>query len=50
MELTKENAQQGVEDRTLLDQVMEQTRITPEEEGYELAKKGVAGKLFFKHF
>ncbi|WP_194437801.1 type VI secretion system contractile sheath large subunit [Vibrio fluminensis] len=33
---------QGVEEVSLLDEIMQQTRIAPSEDGYEIAKKGVA--------
>ncbi|MFG0770966.1 type VI secretion system contractile sheath large subunit [Vibrio plantisponsor] len=40
IELTRENTQ--TLERSLLDEVMAQTRISPTEDGYEVAKKGIA--------
>lgn len=40
IELTRENTQ--TLERSLLDEVMAQTRISPSEDGYEVAKKGIA--------
>jgi len=40
IELTRENTQ--TLERSLLDEVMAQTRMSPTEDGYEVAKKGIA--------
>lgn len=37
----KESQAQQVSGLSLLDEIMEQTRITPQDEGYDIAKKGV---------
>ena len=40
-DLQKESVEKEAEEISLLDQIMEQTRLTPEDDGYDTAKKGV---------